>query len=120
MIGCFNPRPVARPGATCLNSARRAADVVFQSSPGRATGRYMQATGKLLERHLSFNPRPVARPGATEIAGIQLDNHKKFQSSPGRATGRYSLSYKRIPTRRAFQSSPGRATGRYPERSGQR
>ncbi len=88
-VGCSNPRPVLRPGATpTAGSMTTAIACLFQSSPGFEAGRYPTLIGPLVSRN-------------------------KFQSSPGFEAGRYSTAQGPTVNGSVFQSSPGFEAGRY-------
>ena len=143
----FNPRPARRPGATSsgggrawrelhlvsilarpagralrlyrtAESARDAATLRFQSSPGPQAGRYaMQAIrGWAAATVQVFQSSPG--PQAGRYLRIAANEHSLrvalFQSSPGPQAGRYFATPRAVGAAVQFQSSPGPQAGRYP------
>ena len=62
-LGCSNPHPTRRPGATPPTISADSLGV-FQSSPDPKAGRYLE-TRRLGRLRKSSNPHPTRRPGAT-------------------------------------------------------
>ncbi len=139
-MSCFNPHPVARPGATGANAAGKGLVVlvsiltrsqgrvrqvcihsrfpdglVFQSSPGRKAG--------CDERGVNHLALPVAVSILTRSQGrVRQDRPPRrrrrravFQSSPGRKAGcdphRAARRHAAAHRCAVFQSSPGRKAG---------
>ena len=87
-LGCFNPHPARRPGATSLGSKWSPAHRMFQSSPGQKAGcnRKPERGWYPLNQATGFNPHPARRPGATSPIVVSPEP-SHFQSSPGQKAG---------------------------------
>ncbi len=111
---CSNPRPVLRPGATLDTIGQTNRPAMFQSSPGFEAGRYPESLMQQGFWGLCSNPRPVLRPGATcwgchSYPAIYPSSNPRPVLRPG-ATCRPEGRA----VRAEFQSSPGFEAGRYP------
>ena len=108
---------------------------LFQSTPGRSTGRTKRAGvdppagdpvsihARSLDRANRFAGGISASHSRVSIHARSLDRanllrrdarsiRPRFQSTPGRSTGRTPRRSSATPTRAKFQSTPGRSTGR--------
>ena len=133
---CFNPHPALRPGATSQVIDRSDVGVVFQSSPGLATGCNVCNSWQYKIRNKRFQSSPGLATGCNDRwggfqvggflvsiltrpcdrvqpSGITAADPAKdtFQSSPGLATGCNEWPELALFHSIAFQSSPGLATG---------